>query len=97
MNWRETIEVSDAFHDDKLSFDERRDAIVATVKASRWYKRADRSAGRTPSLLYVVEALSDSETEDEFDSIWNDLYDMADRDHVWINTHRGLKAKAVSK
>jgi hypothetical protein len=79
--WNEKIELADVFHNDDLSFTERRDIIVARIKRSRWYHQADIDNG---DLLDIVDALADSDTEDEFDGSWDELYDLADEDRVWV-------------
>jgi hypothetical protein len=39
--WAGRLNVGDLFHNDGLTFIEKRDAIVARIKATRWYKDAD--------------------------------------------------------
>lgn len=83
--WAETLDVSDVFHDDELSFEERRDAIVAVLKASRWYRKADQHA--FDGVVDIVnDHLAYAENADEFDAWWDELYDLADYDRVWIKT-----------
>lgn len=83
--WAHQLDLSGVFHDDALTFEQRRDAIVAIIKASRWYRRADRN-----QLDGVVDIVDDhlayAETADEFDDRWDELYDLAGYERVWIKT-----------
>ncbi|WP_306365372.1 hypothetical protein [Nocardia sp. CC227C] len=82
--WEETIDVSDVFHHGDMSFEEIRDAVVAKVKASRWYARDGRDYG--DPLNEVVEGLSEADDTRCFDYHLNELYDLADFARVWIKT-----------
>ena len=83
-SWAGKLDVSDVFHNDDLTFIEKRDAIVARIKATRWYKNADPH--EFDGLHDVVENLATEETADDFDYWWDQLYDIADVDRIWINT-----------
>ena len=79
--WRQTIDVSDVFHNGDLTFPNRRDAIVARLKDSGW-------PATNADVTDLVDELGQAETTGEFDEIWNALYDEADLDRVWIETLR---------
>ncbi|NKY60426.1 hypothetical protein [Nocardia flavorosea] len=81
--WDETIDVSRVWNDDDLSFEEKRDAIVAQFKRSRWF-RDDDEFGRVREI--VDEEIAYAEDVDEFDGWWDELYDLADYDRIWIKT-----------
>ena len=76
--------LADVFHNDDLTFIEKRDAIVARIKATRWHKDADPH--EFDGLVDIVENLATEESADDFDYWWGELYDLADRDRVWIET-----------
>lgn len=77
--WREVISLGDVSHNEGMEFPERRDAIVARLRASQWYKHNE--------ISHLVEWwLGEAEDEEEFDQWWDELYDLADRDRVWIDT-----------
>lgn len=80
--WFETINLKDVFHSDELEFKDRRDIIVRRLRGSRWIKDPDRRI----ALDHVVEGLEESEDYTEFNGWWNELYDYADSDRVWIET-----------
>ena len=82
--WDRTLDVSDLFHNNALTFTESRDAVVQRIKASPWYQNRD-SAG-FDEFGEVVEFLSSAEDTAEFDEYWDQIYDQADSDRVWIKT-----------
>jgi hypothetical protein len=84
--WAETLRLGDVFHNDDMPFIERRDAIVARIKATRWYKGADPL--EFDGLVDIVENLATEGAVEDFDYWWDELYDLADRDRIWIETIR---------
>ena len=80
--WAHKINLADVFHNDDLTFTEKRDAIVARIRATRWFKDCDEY----DDLPQFVEELADARTPDEFDGPWDCIYDIADADRVWIAT-----------
>ncbi len=78
--WLLTINLRDVFRNEDMTFEERRDAIVARIRASGWITEDDWS------LDNLVEELGDVETTDEFDAVWDEIYNEADADRVWIAT-----------
>jgi hypothetical protein len=82
--WAEELRLGDIFHNDDMSFPEKRDAIVARIRATRWYKGEDSE--EWGGLHDVTDNLSDARDVEEFDYIWNDIYDLADYARVWIET-----------
>lgn len=81
--WTITIDVKEiwsTFQDN--GYEKSRDAIVAKIKESRW---RDISAHQI-RLDDLIEELEESLNLPEFNSIWNELYDLADLDRVWIAT-----------
>jgi hypothetical protein len=77
--WAHQIDVSDIFHNEALTFEQRRDRIVARLQASAWCRNSE-------AVQELTDELADSENGDEFDGPWDDLYDEADYDRVWIKT-----------
>lgn len=80
-SWAMTIKIGDVFHNEAMTFEQRRDAIVARIRASGWADDAlvDRE----------VWDLEMSMDVDEFDDAWSALYDRAGVDRVWIDTREG--------
>ena len=77
--WDSQINLGDLFHNDDLTFEQRRDGIVARVRATRW-------ARDSYTVTELLDELGDTTDVDEFDEVWNLIYDEADYDRVWIAT-----------
>ncbi len=80
--WAHKINLADVFHNDDLTFEQKRDAIVRRIRASRWFKDYDEH----DDLPQFVEELADAEDKHAFNSPWDCIYDIADADRVWIAT-----------
>jgi hypothetical protein len=78
--WDGKLKLADVFHNDSLSFEEKRDAIVRRIRASRWFKDYDEF----DDLPLFVEELADTEDNGSFNAVWSEIYDIADADRVWI-------------
>lgn len=82
--WDETIKIGHIWNDDTLTFTETRDRIVAALRNSRWYKNADPDD--FDDVNEVIDFhLAEAPDATEFDCWWDDLYDLADRDRIWID------------
>ena len=80
--WQHHIDVSDAFHNTDLEFEQRRDQIVHAFKTSAWVKSLDDF-----HLMHtLLDELGDMEDEDSFDIVWNAIYDECDYARTWIKT-----------
>jgi hypothetical protein len=80
--WDRKISLADVFHNDEMGFEQKRDTIVARIRATRWL----RDYGEDGDLPQFVEELAGARTPDEFDGPWDCIYDIADADRVWIAT-----------
>ena len=78
--WGHRLNLGDVFHDDDLTFEAKRDEIVCRIKAARWYDEDDTT------LWSLVDELADTEHIDEFDVVWDHLYDWFDAERVWVVT-----------
>lgn len=81
-SWEHRINLSGVFHNDAMSFEEKRDAIVRALRNSTWLKGKDEF----DSAVEAVDGLAGAEDTEEFDGWWDELYDYADFDRVWITT-----------
>jgi hypothetical protein len=77
--WTYKVILKDIFHNDDLTFEQRRDAIVRRLRKSPWAKD-------NYTLSEYLDELADAEDADDFDYVWDAIYDEADRDRVWIAT-----------
>lgn len=82
-NWKERLDVSDlwkAKQGEEISLAQLCEGIV---------ERAERLTIRPPAHLldpFRELAEDDDEDIDAFDHAWNDIYNWADRDRVWVKT-----------
>jgi hypothetical protein len=82
-DWRHHIWLGDVFHDDSLSFEERRDAIVARLREDTWIADHDSPPFKARQ---AIGKMSDAEESDAFDAAWDLMYDWADQNKCWIDT-----------
>ncbi len=80
--WAGTIDVSHIWSS-TIPFSEKRDGVVAAIMGSQWY--LDQVAEGGP-IVAIVDDLSTANTISEFNEWWNELYDFADLDRIWIAT-----------
>lgn len=80
-DWKYTIKLGDVFHNENMTFIERRDAIVHRIRISPWFKKLDEF----DDAVGAVEELSDSENLEDFDIVWAALYEIFNADLVWID------------
>lgn len=80
--WNVTIKLADVFHDDERTIEEKAQVIVERLKTSQWrYWSEDAS-----EFDRLVELLEKAESKAEFNEAWDEIYDLADVDRVWIET-----------
>lgn len=81
-DWKHTLNLKDLFHNEQLTFEQSRDAIVKRLRNSVWFK----GKSEFDDLPQAVTELSETSDEQEFDEVWDAIYDEADADKVWIVT-----------
>lgn len=81
--WKHRVQLADIFYNHDLSFEEKRDKITYRLKTSGWFKGKDESS----DLHMLVEELGSSDDVDDFDFVWDRIYDEADYDRCWIAIH----------
>ena len=81
--WNITIDVKDVWENfDKNDVPASVKLVVERIKASGW-----RNITPYPHTFdQLISDLEASETLDEFNSWWSEVYDLADIDRVWIAT-----------
>lgn len=80
--WAQRIYLGDVFHNEDLTFVQRRDAVMRRLRASRWV----RDSGDDTALTMLLDDLAEAADAEEFDEVWDEIYDIADYDRVWIDT-----------
>jgi hypothetical protein len=79
--WDHELRLGDVFHNEEMTFEDRRDAIVARIRKARWYDEDDIA------LWEAVDGLANAEDTDEFDAWWDAFYDWCDAGkRVWVET-----------
>lgn len=82
-NWLLTVHLSDYWQNQNRPFEELRDGIVDRINASRW-----GAVSKTPEKLdRILDRVRRAADVEEFDALFNLVYDLADTDRVWIETH----------
>lgn len=81
--WLYKLDVSDVFHNDSLSLIEKRNIITKRIRTSAWAKTHDEYS----QLTLLLDELAEVEDDAEFDSVWDCIYDIADKDKCWIKTY----------
>lgn len=80
--WDHRINLAAVFHNQALTFEQRRDAVVRILRGSRWLSGRDEF----DPAVEAVDGLAWAEDAEEFDGWFDELYDYADADRVWITT-----------
>jgi hypothetical protein len=81
--WDHTIKIGHVWRNDEYTFEQRRAEIVACVRRSSWYKTAVTE--EDSDLVELVENLATEGDVEEWDCLWDEFYDLADHDRVWID------------
>ena len=88
--WDSRIDVSAAFHaydaDRPETFVPMRDEVVRIIRATPW--------AREDSVEEILDELAETDDVRYFDLVWDALYDQADLDRIWIDTHSAPRAEA---
>lgn len=80
--WDRTVLLGGVFRNQEMTFEQRRDGIVAALRSSGW----PRVAADPQGLAELFEELADTADGDSFDVVWDVVYDVANEDRVWIDT-----------
>jgi hypothetical protein len=77
--WRRRIDLRGVLEDETSTFEEIRDEVVRRLRGSRWPEECEPAAG-------LVDELSETQSAEDFDFVWDELYDVADGERVWLAT-----------
>lgn len=89
VHWQGKLTVKDCFHDDALSIPQKADIISKRLlgKIEEWRGNGSFDEDECDELMYLAQDLKDSHDADEFDEIWEQIYDWADHGRrLWIET-----------
>lgn len=85
--WDITLNLKDCFHNDQMTFEQRRDAIVSRIEDAPWYKGFASDSVHGESLEDIVHLLKWSDDSDEFNEHWDTFYDWCDAGKmIWVDT-----------
>lgn len=80
--WKREVNLIGAYHNDALTLNERAKAVAERIRKSGWVE--DTPYPDTfRDLLAELETVEDAA---EFDAVFDQVYDLADEDRVWIET-----------
>lgn len=79
--WLVSVDLKDVWEGDE-DFPGKRNAIIHKIRESGWRKITED----VRAFDTLLDALSETEDVRGFDRVFNGLYDLADRDRVWIGT-----------
>jgi hypothetical protein len=79
--WLHKVRLKDVFHNDDLSFEERRDETVRRFNLVRRHHFPEDL-----DLELLLEELAEAPDPDEFDIVWDSIYDWCDDYRVWVET-----------
>ncbi len=82
MNWLTTIQLSDIWRDDTKTVQEKAKIVVQRIVASDWLSRTPHP----DTLRHLLDELEMANTASAFDEIFDEVYNLADEDAVWIDT-----------
>lgn len=77
--WKHKIRIGDVLNNDDMTFEEKRSEFVKRFCASP----AAKDGIHGEELMLLVEELADTTGNDEFNQVWDAIYDLAD-DGRWL-------------
>lgn len=85
--WKNTVKLGYVWQNDDLSFEEKRDEVVARLRQFEVVDE-DYAGWPDPCLEELLDELAETDDEDYFNMVWDAVYDWADTDHrLWIDLY----------
>lgn len=81
--WNRTVLLTQLWRDTDITIVDKAKAIADVLRKSGW---RDITAHQI-LLDELLEELEGAESFKEFDAVFDGIYDLADLDRVWIETH----------
>ena len=97
--WKRLMNVAAFLNHDvnpEMTFTERRDGVVATIKRLPQYKAEEEDQDDDGELWWIVDEMGDVQNEEEFDLVWDAFYDWADDERIWVET-RAVNKTSLSR
>lgn len=79
--WESRVDIRSVWRNRDLPFSEKRDQIVAAIRATRWFKGEDEDS----EVHEIVADLADAADAEEWDEWWDSFYDWCDWNRVWVD------------
>lgn len=81
--WNYKLKLKDIFHDETLTFEQRRDEIVKRIRSAPFFHADDPICELSD---YILDNLSIAATPNDFDYEWDEFYNWCDANRVWVET-----------
>lgn len=81
--WKHVLNIKYFWNSPDLTLEQRRDKIVWLIRRAPFYQLDDAEWGE---LRDRVNDLAAAEGVEAFDEAWDEIYDWADHNDVWIKT-----------
>lgn len=97
INWKLTINLGDVWaafnemdEDDTVGFQHAKAAIVARLKAKQVEVLQKLGQDANYEFRDIIDAIETTvDNIDEFNSVWEEMYNFADQNEIWIDTMSG--------
>jgi len=87
-NWKLRINVANIWekYPEEVDFEEFKSSLIS--KLNTYTEEVNEKFGKDEAIEYenLVDDINTTDDEDEFDWAWQNLYDWADENLVWITT-----------
>jgi hypothetical protein len=70
------------------TFEQNRDEFAGALKCSSWFRASTKEESEDSELWQMWDEIKDAETVDHFDSVLDDIYDLADLERCVISFAR---------
>lgn len=80
--WNREVNLIGAYRNDALTLNERAKAVAERIRKSGWVE----DTPYPDTFRDLLAELETVETPGEFDAVFDQVYDLADEDRVWIET-----------
>lgn len=84
--WDYTLHLKDIFHNEDMTFEQRRDAIVRRIRLGKFFPDPIQSPYEYDDFDEIVCLLQEASTEHIFNYEWDSFYDWCDDNRVWVET-----------
>lgn len=80
--WKHTLDIKVVWNDEGMDLPEKGKAIVEKIKAAPFWEEG----GELEELVDELADAAEADDEHWFNLVWNEFYDWADAERVWVKT-----------